>query len=134
MTDAAFPVLSTDSRCPCLSGESYGSCCGRFHSGDALAPTAVQLMRSRYSGYVVGDVAYLLRTWHPSTRPTDLELDPTVRWFRLEIAATTGGGPFDTTGTVEFTARSKHDGVAHAQHENSSFVREGGAWLYVDAL
>ncbi|MEL4318687.1 YchJ family protein [Leifsonia sp. YIM 134122] len=134
MTEPAFPVPSDDSRCPCLSGETYGSCCGRFHSGATLAPTAVQLMRSRYSGYVVGDVAYLLSTWHPSTRPSELELDPSVRWFRLEIAATTGGGPFDTTGTVEFTARSKHDGVAHAQHENSSFVRERGAWLYVDAL
>ncbi|KQX06683.1 MULTISPECIES: YchJ family protein [unclassified Leifsonia] len=134
MTATAFPALSDDSRCPCLSGDTYGSCCGRFHSGAALAPTAVQLMRSRYSAYVAGDVAYLLRTWHPSTRPEQLELDPSVRWFRLEIAETTAGGPFDTTGTVEFTARSKHDGVAHAQHENSAFVREQGAWLYVDAL
>lgn len=134
MTDAAFPVLNDDSRCPCLSGETYGSCCGLFHSGIALAPTAVQLMRSRYSGYVVGDVAYLLCTWHPSTRPSELDLDPSVRWFRLEIEGTAAGGPFDTTGTVEFTARSKHEGVTHAQHENSRFVREGGAWLYVDAL
>ncbi|MET0725475.1 MAG: YchJ family metal-binding protein, partial [Leifsonia sp.] len=64
MTSTGFRELRSDDRCPCLSGEAYGSCCGRFHAG-AVAPTAVQLMRSRYSAFVVGDAAYLLDTWHP---------------------------------------------------------------------
>jgi len=90
-------------------------------------------MRSRYSAYVLGETEYLLKTWHPSTRPSTLELDPDVRWYRLDIVARTGGSMFDTRGTVEFRAYYRHDGVADQQHENSSFVRENGAWLYVNA-
>lgn len=120
--------------CPCQSSETYDACCGRFHRGEALAPTAERLMRSRYSAYSVGDTAYLLKTWHPSTRPATLELEPDVRWFRLDIVSRTRGGLFDTTGTVEFRAHCRHDGGADQQHENSSFVRENGAWLYVDAV
>jgi hypothetical protein len=54
--------------CPCGLGDDYASCCGRLHAG-APAPTAESLMRSRYSAFAVGDVGYLLRTWHPSSRP-----------------------------------------------------------------
>ncbi|MBH0054294.1 MULTISPECIES: YchJ family protein [unclassified Salinibacterium] len=120
--------------CPCQSLETYDDCCGRFHRGEALAPTAERLMRSRYSAYVRGETDYLLQTWHPSTRPATLELDADVRWFRLEIVARTGGSMFDSQGTVEFRAHYRNDGSADQQHENSSFVRENGAWLYVDAV
>jgi len=91
-------------------------------------------MRSRYSAYVLGEVAYLLKTWHPTTRPTALELDPEVRWYRLDILSRTGGGMLDTRGTVEFRAHYRSDGIADQQHENSAFVRDNGAWLYVNAV
>ncbi|WP_341951992.1 YchJ family metal-binding protein [Salinibacterium sp. TMP30] len=120
--------------CPCQSEESYDECCGRFHRGDALAPTAERLMRSRYSAYSVGDTAYLLQTWHPSTRPRTLELDPEMHWYRLDMVARTGGSMLDTRGTVEFRAHYRSRGIAGQQHENSSFIRENGAWLYVDAV
>ncbi|MFK0073688.1 YchJ family protein [Arthrobacter woluwensis] len=131
--------------CPCLSGESYDACCGRFHAGEAWAPTAEALMRSRYSAFAVLDEDYLLATWHPDTRPEDLELDEDLRWLRLDITATTAGGPFDTEGTVTFRAYYRapaDDGGAGApssrtvrgvQEEVSRFVREGGRWYYVDA-
>jgi SEC-C motif-containing protein len=35
-------------------------------------------------------------------------------------------------GTVEFVARSKLGGRAHRLHETSRFLRENGAWFYVD--
>jgi SEC-C motif-containing protein len=90
-------------------------------------------MRSRYSAFVVGAADYLLGTWHPSTRPTALELDPTVRWFRLEISGSSRGGMLDTRGTVEFSARFRHGGGAHVQHELSRFAKLRGRWYYVDA-
>ena len=121
----------TSTRCPCLSGETYDSCCGPFHGGRADAPTAVQLMRSRYSAFAVGDGEYLRRTWHPSTRPAALDLDPAVRWTRLDVLAVRAGGPFDTDGTVEFRAYHRLDGVTGSQHEVSRFVREDGRWRYV---
>ncbi|WP_142032532.1 YchJ family protein [Arthrobacter sp. SLBN-112] len=116
----------------CLSGEPYVQCCGRFHSGQALAATAEQLMRSRYSAFVLLDEDYLLRTHHPSTAPAGLDLDPAMQWRRLDILATSGGGPFDTAGTVEFKAYYRHGRERAVLHENSRFVREHGRWLYVD--
>lgn len=126
--------ISNDDRCPCLSGEQYGQCCGRFHRGDADAPTAEQLMRSRYAAFAVGDEAYLLRTWHPTTRPRRLDLDPGQVWRRLDVLATSGGGLLDSTGTVEFVAHYVDHGERGSMREHSTFVREDGRWLYVDAV
>ncbi|WP_344300299.1 YchJ family protein [Sinomonas flava] len=124
-----------DLRCPCGSGDTYGACCGRFHSGLAQgvsAPTAEALMRSRYSAYALGDTTYLLATWHPSTRPATLELDTSTRWRRLDVVRTTAGGPFDTEGTVDFEARFVDEGGRGVLREHSRFVREEGRWYYVD--
>ncbi|MET3904730.1 YchJ family protein [Paenarthrobacter sp. 4246] len=118
--------------CPCLSGDQYDDCCARFHRGDADAPTASQLMRSRYSAFVVLDPSYLLRTWHASTRPESMDLDADMQWRRLDIVSTSGGGPLDTTGTVEFAAHYRLDGERGVQREVSRFVREGKRWFYVD--
>jgi SEC-C motif-containing protein len=123
-----------DVRCPCLSGETYGHCCGRFHSGAAEAPTAEALMRSRYSAFAVGDADYLLRTWHPSTRPKSLDLDPDQRWMRLDILSRSGGSLLESAGTVEFVAHYRYGRDRDSLHEHSRFVREHGRWLYVDAL
>jgi SEC-C motif domain protein len=119
-------------RCPCLSGESYDACCGRLHRGDAAAPTAERLMRSRYSAFALGLPEYLLSTWHPSTRPASLELDPDMQWRRLDILATSRGGMLDSEGTVEYRAHYRSTGERGTLHELSRFSRAGGAWLYVD--
>ncbi|MCW2721331.1 MAG: hypothetical protein JWR81_5153 [Pseudonocardia sp.] len=90
-------------------------------------------MRSRYAAFAVGDEAYLRRTWHASTRPRRIGLDPRTRWTRLEVLATTAGGPDDDEGTVEF--RAHHDGPDQdggVLHENSRFERAGGRWVYVN--
>ena len=121
-------------RCPCSTGLPYAGCCGRLHDGTATAATAEQLMRSRYSAFALGDPAYLLATWHPTTRPLTLDLDPSVRWTGLEVLATTGGSLLGTEGTVEFRAHYLRDGGAGAQHENSRFARDGGLWRYVDGV
>jgi len=129
------PALSDDARCPCLSGETYGSCCGRFHAGLAdgpFAPTAEALMRSRYSAFAVDDAAYLLASWHPSTRPVELDLDDGVTWRRLDVLRTERGGPFDAEGVVEFVARYRSVVGPGQVHEVSRFVREGGRWYYVE--
>jgi len=119
-------------RCPCLSGLTYGDCCGRLHTGTAIAQTAEQLMRSRFSAFAAGDAGYLLATWHPRSRPGELLLDPDTRWYRLDILATRRGGPFETDGTVEFRAFYRHPNGNGTQHEVSRFAREGGRWLYLD--
>jgi SEC-C motif-containing protein len=84
-------------------------------------------MASRFAAFAVGDSAYLLRTWHASTRPRRVDLDPAQRWLRLDIVSTSAGGPFDVTGEVEFRAFYRGGSL----HERSRFVREGGEWFYV---
>jgi SEC-C motif domain protein len=133
MTTAALP-LSGDDRCPCLSGETYGGCCGRFHAGEGAAPTAEALMRSRYSAFVVRDAPYLLHTWHPRTRPAALQFDADVQWRRLDIVEVIAGGPFDAEGTVAFQAHSRRHGRREVLVETSRFVRVNRRWHYLDAL
>jgi SEC-C motif-containing protein len=85
-------------------------------------------MRSRYCAFVKGDAGYLLRTWHPRTRPAQLELDPGMRWTGLEILGTGDGSAFHSTGIVEFRASYRGGSL----HERSSFERVDGDWVYVD--
>jgi SEC-C motif-containing protein len=118
----------TTRSCPCGLPRAYEKCCGLFHTGAASAPTAEALMRSRYSAFVKGEAGYLLRTWHPRTRPARLDLEPGMRWTGLEILETAGGSAFHTTGTVTFRASYRGGSL----HERSRFERAGGAWAYVD--
>jgi SEC-C motif domain protein len=119
---------------------SYMNCCGQWHEALARgehAPTPEALMRSRYSAYALaqgrGTSAsslreYLLRTWHPSTAPGDLALER-LHWTGLEVLHCEQAGE---TGAVEFVAHHKASGRAARLHEASRFVREAGAWLYLD--
>ncbi|MCX5364867.1 YchJ family metal-binding protein [Streptomyces sp. NBC_00124] len=119
--------MSTRS-CPCGLPEPYAKCCGRYHSGAAAAPTAEALMRSRYCAFVKQDAAYLLRTWHPRTRPASLDFDAGMRWTGLEILGTSDGSAFHSVGTVTFRASFRGGSL----HERSRFERVDGAWVYVD--
>jgi SEC-C motif domain protein len=117
--------------CPCGAGEAYGDCCGRFHRGEANAPTADALMRSRFSAFALGDADYLRETWHPRTRPSQVTLPEGGRWTRLDVLARSGGGVFDSDGTIEFEAHYELGGQLGIEHQNSMFVRENRRWFYV---
>jgi SEC-C motif-containing protein len=122
--------------CPCGRVDARGKacvftvCCGRFLDHDTPAPNAESLMRSRYSAFVLGRVDYLAASWHASTRPADLALEPGVKWLGLEVKR---HRVLDADhAEVEFVARSRVAGRGQRLHENSRFVREGGRWFYVD--
>jgi SEC-C motif domain protein len=91
-------------------------------------------MRSRFSAFHVQDEGYLLRTWHPSTRPPRIDFDPSLTWERLEILDTTGGGFLDTEGTVRFRAHYVRRNRPGTLDENSRFVVHDDAWQYVAPL
>ncbi|MEW6594623.1 MAG: YchJ family metal-binding protein [Thermodesulfobacteriota bacterium] len=120
--------------CPCGSASAHGQCCGPFLDGRETAPTAEALMRSRYTAYVRQDVPYLLATWHPSTRPEKLGLEEGLGWHGLTVLAAANGGPTDTDGIVEFVAAFSYQGNQQKLRERSRFVREDGAWFYVDGV
>ncbi len=87
-------------------------------------------MRSRYSAFALGDTAYLLRTWHPDTRPARLDLAGERRWTGLEIVETSGGTAFHSSGTVAFRAHYRDPEGPGVQEETSEFLRIEGAWHY----
>ncbi len=90
-------------------------------------------MRSRYSAFALSLDGYLLHSWHPSTRPTTVDLHDGTVWRRLQIVDTTAGGADDATGTVEFRASFRGgDGMAGLLHERSRFTRFDGRWVYFD--
>ncbi|MCD9032149.1 SEC-C domain-containing protein [Luteimonas sp. Y-2-2-4F] len=120
--------------CPCGSGRAYAACCGPLHAG-APAADAEALMRSRYSAYARGDAGYLLRSWHPATRPARLDLDDGARpvWLGLKVLGHDPAGP--DAAEVEFVARYRiGGGSAVRMRERSRFVREDGRWYYLDAI
>lgn len=89
-------------------------------------------MRSRYTAFFLGDVQYVKATWHPSTAPTTIDLDASLRWQRLEVVRTEAGGPGDTRGVVEFRAHWRQGDARGALHEVSRFRIAAQRWFYLD--
>ena len=123
-------------RCPCGSGVVEAACCGNFLDG-VPAPTALALMRSRYTAYVRGAIDYLIETHDPSTRGTVdrraiTDWSRQTEWLGLEIVDTVRGGEDDDEGIVEFIARGITSGKPFAQRERSRFRKVDGLWYYVD--
>jgi len=86
-------------------------------------------MRSRYAAFALGQADYLLRTWHPSTRPPKMELTPGEEWVQLRVLSASEDGD---RATVAFIAKSRRGGRIETLRETSRFVREDGRWSYVD--
>ncbi|WJF90097.1 YchJ family protein [Paraburkholderia bonniea] len=133
--------------CPCggaLPGQRsnahaplFAQCCGRFLEGGEAATNALELMRSRYSAYVLGNTAYLRTSWAEQTCPATLETDASLtapdapRWLGLQINRFIERDA--QHAEVEFVARYKVQGRAHRLQELSRFVRgEDGHWRYLD--
>lgn len=89
-------------------------------------------MRSRYSAYTQQNRAYLNATWHPNTRPANLDLSDqaNAKWLGLSVKR---HEIIDADhARVEFVARYKINSRAYRLHEISRFERVDGRWLYVD--
>ena len=86
--------------CPCGSEKALKQCCGPFLSQERLAPTAEQLMRSRFSAFALGAADYLISTLAPERRSPnerrmlEQELRQT-QWVKLEIVETLAGRATD---------------------------------------
>jgi SEC-C motif domain protein len=121
--------------CPCGSGTPLETCCGRFLSRSEVPDTAEQLMRSRYTAYVMRDVDYLVDTHDPETRDAGLR-ESAESWARqsafqqLRVTAVEKGGQLDPEGIVEFVATFQSGGAVQEHHERSVFRRIKGQWFY----
>lgn len=116
--------------CYCKSQKNFIECCEPILRVDRVANSALELMRSRYSAYCVGDVNYLQATTHDHTW-SDEELKfiqdwaDNSLWQHLEIID-------HIEDMVEFKAYYIFEGKQHMHHEKSVFKKVNDMWKYVD--
>ena len=96
-------------------------------------------MRSRYTAYVKHAFEYLGTSLSTEQRkdfaPDDAkQWAEKSEWLGLTIDHTDKGGPEDTAGLVQFTARFNVDGKEQEYHETANFSRENGRWVYAGQL
>ncbi len=117
-------------KCYCKSGLDFSVCCEPVLRVDKVPSTALELMRSRYSAYCLGDVNYLQATTHDHSW-SDEELKfiqdwaDNSFWQHLEIVNY-------SEDIVEFKAYYIFEKVQHVHHEKSTFLKVNDMWKYVD--
>ena len=120
-----------ENKCFCDTGLLFADCCGSYLQNNQKAPTALALMRSRYSAYVTHNADYLLETTYVSERKyyskeEILKWATSNKWQKLEILSF-------TETMVEFKAYFLDASQKLQEHyEFSAFKFENGAWFYVD--
>nr|WP_298539846.1 YchJ family metal-binding protein [uncultured Aquimarina sp.] len=124
------------SKCYCGRLQGYDVCCGSVHKDITQALVAEDLMRSRYTAFVLANGDYLMKSHHSSTRPIKekksiVKWAKSVKWIKLEVLHTSKGLASDEEGTVEFKAFYFENGTLEVIHENSAFVKENGHWVYL---
>lgn len=119
-------------QCPCTPAKKYSECCQKAHQNINAVSSAEELMRSRYSAFVLVNIEYLQKSHHSSTRPSKREKREleqwtnSVNWLKLEVLNA-------TNKTVEFKAFFMENSAIKIIHENSKFCKENGYWVYLGA-
>ena len=117
--------------CFCGSPIPFQDCCKKYIDGIQKAPSALALMKSRYSAYATHQADYLLNTTPISrqkyfAKEAILHWATANEWQKLEIIAF-------TDNTVEskayFLDENKQNQI---HHEFSTFKQDNGSWFYLD--
>jgi len=119
--------FSINQPCPCGSGKKYKKCCGILHKG-AIAKDALELMKSRYSAFAVGNVDYIVKTSTFQKDKDDLKsfCDACV-FYKLQIIEFIDG---NSEAFVTFKATLFCDEQDNSFTEKSRFIKENGKWYY----
>lgn len=123
-------MQQTSAQCYCGSLKNYNDCCAPYHQSLKVAETAQQLMRSRYSAFVLANTKYLKQTWSPDLCLESLGLENKTKWLRLEIVAVDKGLAADKSGQVEFKAWFIESEKLYCLHEISDFEKKNEQWFY----
>lgn len=117
--------------CFCDTGLAFELCCGRYLQNQQKAPSALALMRSRYSAFASHNADYLMQTTAVSqrsfyTKDAILKWAKENTWQRLEVLNY-------TQNTVEFKAYFiDSSGQEQVHYEFSTFELDKDAWFYLD--
>lgn len=128
--------LTSESKCPCGKNDTYGNCCQRFHKG-ASPKSAVELMRSRYSAYVLNIPEYIIQTTHPASpqyiQDHALWKEKIYQFSRHSIFQgldILDSQEKDSLAIVTFVAHLLQENQDASFTERSYFEKRNGFWLY----
>lgn len=129
MTDLTNP-------CPCCSMKEYDHCCKLFHDG-SIPENALQLMRSRYSAYVLNISDYIIATTHPASpqysenkfswKRSISQFSRSSSFHKLEILDFKENNTLATVTFTAFLSQGSHDATFT---EKSYFEKINNRWLY----
>ncbi len=124
--------ITPNTPCPCGSYVKYKKCCAIYHKG-ALPKTALELMKSRYTAYAVGDASYIMKTTHLNNPDytenvkawkASIELfSKETEFLGLEIVEFIDG---EEEAFVTFKAKLSSGDMV----EKSRFLKVSNFWLY----
>lgn len=128
--------ISVNTLCPCGSNTKFKKCCKVYHNG-ANPKTALELMKSRYSAYVVADAKYIIKTTHPENSEFTKDIDS---WI-MSIKEFSKNSDFKgliildfidgiDVAYVTFKALIFQYGQDASFTEKSKFYKVDGKWLY----
>jgi SEC-C motif-containing protein len=131
--------FSVNHPCPCGSNIKYKKCCQVFHKGK-LTSTALELMKSRYSAYVIKDAKYIIKT----TDVNNPDYTPESSQWEEDILEFCNASEFRNLKIIEFIDGSEEAYVKfhvtlfiqnqdQSFTEKSKFVKHNNAWLYQSA-
>lgn len=122
--------------CPCFSNLPYTQCCEKYHRGE-LPERAVELMRSRYAAFKMGNADYIIDTTHPENtqylqnrqlwKQQIEDFCNNTEFVGLDILDFKEG---DKVSFVTFRAKLLQEGQDASFTERSRFEKMGGRWLY----
>ncbi len=130
--------ITASQTCPCTSGKKFGECCSPVLEGRQAARTAEELLRARYSSFVVGNIDFILSSHHSETR-SEVDRGEIEEWSRkstwkgLEILQKEAGEASDPSAVIVFHAKYATDGEDQNHYERAVFEKENGEWKFHDA-
>lgn len=130
--------IPPNNQCPCGSLKKYKKCCKVFHDG-SNPKTAEQLMRSRFTAYIINDANYIIKTTHKdnqdytenieSWKKDIMNFSDYTDFLGLEILESIEG---KEESFIKFNAILKQDNLDASFTENSRFLKVDNKWFYVD--
>ena len=128
--------IGLNSLCPCGSRQKYKKCCKILHNG-ANAKTALSLMKSRYTAFVLNDCNYIIKTTH--TQNCDYTED--IEVWKASISHFSTMSDFKKLEILDFIETSEESFVTFKATiyqnsddisfiEKSRFLKEQGRWVY----
>jgi len=116
--------------CICGNDLEFSECCEPIIKKEKQAKTPEELMRSRYSAYVLANGEYLVYSSAKENHYADdialiEEFSNSVEWLRLDVLHV-------KDNSVEFKAYYRDNEGIKILHEKSNFIQEEGQWKYAD--